>query len=331
MKIIKLVLLVTFGLFAEFKLDISKNIHVSQLENIVKNGWNDTNKTLNDLIVAEAERLMPEILEKIKKPVLKGTATKANPFPIPKIKLRKEDYYFLSAYSKYLEENNRTTQSLNLNIQMLEGLKNINDISMLSVIYTLIIEGIIRDSLSQLVTTNKNLIKQKFIEFKHISTLFTLDTRAFFTAMEKERDVLLSIDLYRETKEKYLTEQVGKKYKFLMKDVQRYVEKYQNDFYNKMFDAMKKETPKAMQIYEKEMNKMKAEHMSYKNNIHFFISALWVKVKSLIGVEIKDSGYVSEYLARNLVYVATPKINSMYIDYLEHIQKNKLFLEKLKN
>lgn len=331
MNIIKLFLLLTFGLWAEFKLDISKDIQVSQLESIVKNGWNDSNKTLNRLIVSEAERLMPEILEKIKKPFEKRNITKENRLPVPKIKLGREDYYFVGAYSKYLEKNNKTSQALKLNIQILEGLKNIEDTSMLSVIYSLVIEGIVRDGLSQLIATNKDLKKLKSTEFKYISTLFSLDTSDFFIAMERERDVLLNIDLYRETKEKYLNAQAGKNYKFLMQDVQKYIEQYQNNFYNKMFDAMKKETPEAMNIYKREMDKMIKEHMSYMNNIHFFVSSFWIKMKSLVGIEIKEFGYVSEYLARNLVYVATPKINEMYVDYLKHIEKNKLFLEKLKN
>jgi len=39
MKIIKLLLLLTFGLWADFKLDVPNDVNVSQLENIVNNGW----------------------------------------------------------------------------------------------------------------------------------------------------------------------------------------------------------------------------------------------------------------------------------------------------
>ncbi|GEM_PF-3125508 len=330
MKIIKLFLLFSFVLWAEYKLDIPQNIDVSQLKNIVKNGWNDSNKTLNDLIVSNAQRVMPEIQEKIKNPFQKTERTKENSVPVPKINLRREDYLFIVAYTKYLEFNDNIDTSLALNINMLKGVKNIEDTSMLRVIFSLVVEQTVRAGLSQLLSTHKEL-KNKSLLFEQLPNLLTLDTSAFFIAMEGERDFLLNMNLYKDSKEKYLAKQVGKNYKFLMKDVQHYVELYQNDFYNKMFDAMKKETPEAMNIYEKEMNEMKKEHMNNINSIRFFASSLWIKIKSLLGIEIKDFGYFSQYLAYTLVYVATPKINEIYLDYLQHIQKNKLFLEKFKN
>lgn len=61
----------------------------------------------------------------------------------------------------------------------------------------------------------------------------------------------------------------------------------------------------------------------------FFLSGVWVRIKSLLGIEIRDFGYVSEHIARQLVYVATPKLNQTYLDYLQHIEKNKKLIKKL--
>jgi len=47
MKIIKLFLLLSLGLWADFSLDIPENIDVTKLENIVENGWNESNQTFN--------------------------------------------------------------------------------------------------------------------------------------------------------------------------------------------------------------------------------------------------------------------------------------------
>ncbi len=328
MKIIKLFFLLCLWAWADFKLDVPKTINVTQLEAIVKNGWNEDNKTFNDLIVSNAERVMPEILEKIKKPFEKKKNTKENYLLAPKINLRREDYWFIVAYTKYLEVDGNIDKSLKLNIEILKGLKNIEDTSMLSVIYSLVVEEIVRDGLSQLLTTRKEL--KNTILFKEIPHLLTLETSAFFTAMKRERDVLLNIDLYRNTKEKYLAQEVGKNYKFFIEDIQKYIKIYQNSFYQKMFDAMKKETPEAIDIYEKEMIKMRKSHTSNINSIHFLASTLWIKIKSLLGVEIKDFGYASQYIAHSLVFVAMPKLTLTYKDYLNHIKKNKLFLEKLK-
>jgi len=330
MKIVKLFLLLSLLVWADFKLDIPQNIDVSELENIVKNGWNEDNKTLNDLIVSNTERVMPEILEKIKTPFKKEISTKENRFPIPTIHLRREDFWFILAYTKYLEYHNNIDKSLKLNMEILKGLKTIEDTSMLSVIYSLVVEGIVRDSISQLLVKNRNFTKQEVVELKSLSNLLTLNTSAFFTAMKGERDTLLNIDLYRETKEKYLAQEVGKNYKFLMEDVQQYLEVFQDSFYQKMFYAMSKETPEAIDIYEEEITKMRKSYTSNINRIHFIASSLWIKIKSLLGMEIKDFGYVSQYLAHNLVYVAMPKVAQTYKDYLNHIKENQSFLEKLK-
>ena len=327
-KIIKLFFLLCLGVWADFELSIPKSINVIQLESIVKNGWNDTNKTLNDLIVTTAKSIMPEILEKIEKPFEKKKNTKENYLLAPKINLARDDYKFIVAYSKYLEFNDDINKSLALNIDILKGIQNIEDTSLLSVIYSLVVEQIVREGLSQLLTAHKELKDTTL--FRNILSLLTLDTRAFFIAMKRERDVLLNIDLYRNVKEKYLAQEVGKNYKFLMEDVHHYIVVYQNDFYQKMFAVMKKETAEAMSVYENEMQKMKKEHLSTINHLHFTVSALWIKIQSTLGIEVKNFGYVSQYIAHNLVYVATPKINEIYIDYLEHIQKNKIFLKQLK-
>jgi hypothetical protein len=113
MKIIKSFLLLIFGLWADFSLDIPQNIDVTELERIVKNGWDEDNKTLNDLIVSNAERVMPEILEKIKKPILKGIVTKEDTEPLPIMQLVRRDYWFIVAYGKYLEYKGHRSESLN--------------------------------------------------------------------------------------------------------------------------------------------------------------------------------------------------------------------------
>ncbi len=329
MKIIKLFLFLSLGLWAEFKLDIPQSIEVSQLEKIVKNGWNDSNKTLNDLIVLNAERILPKSLEKLEKPVLKGLAIKDEYFSIPKINLRREDYFFIVAYSKYLEFNDDIDKSLDLNIKILKGLKNIDDTSMLSVIYSLVVEQIVRDGLTQLLSKPKNL-KNKSILVKELPNLLTLDTSAFFKAMEEEQKFLPKVwdeSAYQE----FVVKKYGINYPNFMMDISRKVKIYNDLFYKKIFDAMKKEIPEAIDVYEQERDEMRKEHMSNINYIHFFVSSLWVKMKSLAGVEIKDFGYVSQFIVHNLVYVAMPKLALTYKDYLKHIKKNIVFLEKLKN
>jgi len=195
MKIVKLLLLLTFGIWADFKLDVPNDVNVSQLENIVNNGWNDSNITLNTWIISNVERVMPEILEKVKKPVLKVESTDDNLFPGPKLLLAKDDVLLIVAYTKYLERHNKLEE--------------------------------------------------------------------------------------------------------------------------------------AMKNYEDKIKLERKQFMGVSSKIKLFASGLLVKIKSLLGIEIRDFGYVSEYMARQLVCVATPKINQIYLDYLQHIEKNIKLIKKL--
>ena len=195
MKIVKLLLLLTFGIWADFKLDVPNDVNVSQLENIVNNGWNDSNITLNTWIISNVERVMPEILEKVKKPVLKVESTDDNLFPGPKLLLAKDDVLLIVAYTKYLERHNKLEE--------------------------------------------------------------------------------------------------------------------------------------AMKNYEDKIKLERKQFMGVSSKIKLFASGLLVKIKSLLGIEIRDFGYVSERMARQLVYVATPKINQIYLDYLQHIEKNIKLIKKL--
>ncbi len=328
MKIIKLLLLFSLTLWAEFKLDIPQNINVAQLQNIVKNGWNEDNKTLNNLIVSNAKRVMPEILKKINKPFEREEITRENKFPISKIILRKEDYQFIVAYTKYLEYKGNIDASLKLNIEILKGLKNIEDTSIFHIIYSLVIEQIVREGLTQFLYAHENFkINSELTQ--HFKNLFTIDTNAFFKAMQREKEFLLdtwNASAYQE----FAVNKYGINYPNLMLDISKKIKNNNDLVYKKMFEAMKKETPEAISAYKEEMGKMKKEYMSNVNTAHFFISASWIRIKSLLGIEIKEFGYMSQYMAQTLVYVATPKIDATYIDYLNHIQKNKLFLRKLR-
>jgi len=181
MKIIKLFILFSFVLWADFSLDIPQNIDVTELENIVENGWNDTNKTLNDLIVTTVERLMPEILEKLKKPVLKGVLTEEDTSCRPRILLTRDDYILIFAYGKYLEFNNETDIALNLYLESLMGLNNIEDKTMLSMMLHLVIEELVVDNLK------KNMNISSKLEYEKIHKILILNTDILRDALIEEQ------------------------------------------------------------------------------------------------------------------------------------------------
>ena len=315
-------------LWGEFILDIPKNITTYQLEHIVRNGWSEENRTLNRLIVEHAEKVMPELTKRISRPYIKGKTTLENPFQVPTILLRKEDYQFIIAYTKYLESKGSVDTSLKMYTAILRGLKHTKDDSLLYVIYTLVAEGIVREGVDQLLKTDIDFSKHSHY-LEQIEHLLTKDTSAFFEAMEREKKALSiawSQDLYR----KFVVEKYHTDYSNLMKDISKKIEKYNYFLYKEMFKAMKKETPEAIKTYAKQIRWKQKMLESFQSRIRFYLSALWVNIKSSLGMEVEDFGYMSQYLAQTLVCVATPKIEAIYTEYLEHIQKNKQFIANLK-
>lgn len=196
MKIIKLFLLLSLGLLAEFRLDIPNIVNTEQLQSIVENGWSDKNKTMNDFIITNVERSMPEILRKINKPILKVKPSEQDPFPIPKILLNRDDNLLIISYCKYLEYIGHNNKALELYIKSLEGLNNIESKSMLSSIYRLVIEEMLVLGLENNLNNNTN--KKIYIKEKLQKNLI-LDTNILWWALEDARLDTINILKHDET------------------------------------------------------------------------------------------------------------------------------------
>lgn len=332
MKIIKILLLLTFGLWADFKLDVRNDVNVSQLENIVNNGWNDSNVTLNNWIVSNAERVMPEILEKIKKPVLKGEVTKDDFYPVSKILLTEDDYYFIVAYIKYLEDQGKFDEAKVFYIDIFKGFNNIEDLSFNDVIFRMAVEEIVVNSLSQSVERNCYSQAMK-IELKNrIEKLLLLDTSKYFIGIEKEKQFILEaskLSFFRTPKE----DTAG--YTKFMTEVYKSLENHVNLYFSKMTDAlkvsMKDNNKKAVDDFLKYMKEEKEEHLRFINKIHFILSATIVKIKNFLGLGGSDNSYMAVYVGKTTALVAVPLIESTYLDYVDFIEKNKKLLKQLES
>ncbi len=332
MRIIKLFLLFTFALWADFKLDIPNDINTSLLKNIVENGWDESNVTLNNFIIKNIERVMPEIREKIKKPILKVKPTEDEPFPISKIILVKDDYLLIVAYIKYLENEGKFNEAKNLYLEMLKGFNNIQDLTMLNVIFRMVEEGIITDGLLHAVEKNYYSKTMK-IELKNsIEKLVLLDVNQYFIAIEKEKDFILEaskLSFFRTEKQDTL------EYKKLITEVYKNLEDNINLYFSKMMIAikilMKEKKSKALDKFSKYMSQEKEDHMSFKNKVMFGIVGFIVKIKNMIGIGNESYGFMSKFMGKTLALVAMPKINSTYLEYAELIEKNKKLLKQLEN
>lgn len=326
MKIIKLFLLFSLGLWAEFKLDIPNEINSEQLEYIIEHGWNEQNETLNTFIIKYGEKVLPEAMERIKEPLVKVEPTEENMFPSPKAFLAKDDVMFIVAYTKFLEVQGNIGKSIDINLKILEGVYSVEDESLLSVMFRMVFGDIVIKAIKQSIEDKVYTFEKMVYLHNQMKTFVILDTKSFFTAMMLEKKSLSDLSSNALLKQRYVEEQVGKSYKYLMEDVNKKVGELSNIFYKKMFTAMKKATPESMKQYDDEIQKDKEIYLSTRSSIRFFFSASFARVKSIFGIEVRDFGYMSEHMAGAIVGAATPRISGLYLEYLKHIENNQNFL-----
>lgn len=325
MKIIKLFLLITFGLYAEFNLDVPNDINTSLLKKITKNGWNDSNKTLNTFIIKHGEKIMPEAMEKINKPLKKVEPSENNLFPVPKLLLSREDYLFILAYVKYLEYKEKPDEALNIYIEILKGLKNTKDRSMINILLHAVIEEItilgLKDALDKNIFSESMKKRLK----SEIKNLLTLDTKAFFIALDGEKEFILKAYEVSRQDDEDTTEEYDK----LMLEVEKHLNDYVDLYFGKMYVAMKQKTPQALKKFEDYMDKEREEFSSMKNRAFMFLYYVKTKIRNLLMLGNESYGFMSKYMGQTIALVGIPRVKRIYLEYLDTIEENKKFLNLL--
>lgn len=330
MKIIKLFLLLPFGLWAEFKLDIPNTIDVSQLENIVNNGWNDSNITLNDFIVTNVERVMPEILKKIEKPVLKGLITLEEPYPVSNLILAKDDYLLMVSYIKYLEYNQKSDEAKSLYINLFEGLSHIDDKSFLAMLARMVNEEIVTNGLLEGLRKNHYSDTMKRDLRVNLKPVLLKDYEIYYLAVEYERESVLKI-VKRGLLKKSRDDTVG--YTKFMTEVYKSFEKNLNTYFDKMIFSIKKSmkdnNKKALDDFSLYIKDVKEKHMSFNNQVKLYFFSIILKIKNILGIGNSSKGFVSAFMGKTNALVAVPKLPSSSLDYVDLVKKNTQLLIEL--
>ncbi len=254
MKIIKLFLLLSLGLWAECKQNIpnENEIDMKLLQNVVENGWRDKNEMLNQFIIRYKKRALPIVLKIIDKPVRKVEPTGDDLYPIPKIRLTKDDYWSLLAYMKYLEHTGESEKVLNMYTQIFRGLNDIDDKSIISMIFRMTIEKITVVGLKQALESHRFTKEQKTILKQRLAETLLLDTQIFFDALETER--------------KGIVKELAKDNTFQIIDFGKEVlEKVDSSLksHNKEFYAIK--TQEELEAYEKKLKEVQEKFLEVYN------------------------------------------------------------------
>lgn len=330
MKILKLFIVLSIGLWAEFSLDIPSSVERTCIEYIIKNGWNDKNETLNQFIVLNIEQAFPVILEKIKKPVVKGLVTEDDPFPISKISLNRDNYLLIVSYIKYLEFSKNSEEAKDLYIKMFEGFERIEDRSLLSLIARFTFEDITTNALLEGLKKGyyTNAMKKE-LEIK-IKPLLTKDYEIYFRTISTERELMLQMvkkGFFKQPKD-FENEQ-----RFISEvyiSFEKYLNKYFDNMIYSMKSSIKNNNQKILDKFYEDIDKEKKQHFSIWNQSKVYIFGIIKKLKSTFGLTDNRNSVLIEYIAKTTALTAIPNLSLNILDYAKLIKENEYLLDELK-
>jgi len=318
----------TFSVLAKFNLEIPNDINTSLLKKVIENGWNDSNKTLNTFIITHGETVMPDAMQKIKKPLIKAVPSKIDILPPPKILLSRDDYFFILAYVKYLEYKGELDEALNIYIEILKGLNNTEDNSLLNFILHLTIEKITITGLNE--SLNKNIFSQHMkTKLKNkLKDLLIRDTKNILIALEGEKESILkaiAISLANENSGK----NASYEYKKYTSEVHEHWKKYTILYFDRMRTCVEQRSPDSIEEFRLFMDKEKEEWDSFKNKTLFLLSSSKAKIKNFLLIGNESYGFMSQHVGQSLALTSIPKMVPFFIDYIELIRKNEKLLSSL--
>lgn len=266
----------------------------NKLNNIIKNGWSDNNRTLNQKIISHYKNNREEILKRIQKPL--------------KITLSvRSDVLLLESYTKYLEHQGKFDESLKINIQILESINNVKNNSAISLLGHMIFESMVRNSLFELIKDNKNFkISKK--QYNEIRNNLILDKTLLMNAAKEEKKDFEKI--FKNFCEGVIdTAKDTKKAIEYVSIIAKEIKDKEDLRYKKIFHAIEIGTPKSIENLNKEFKKF--------NNIER--SKLLAK-----------TNYSAKDIATTLIIQTTHYVLYTSTNYFETIKNNNLLLEKLK-
>ncbi|SFV55050.1 hypothetical protein MNB_SV-8-295 [hydrothermal vent metagenome] len=315
MKIILFSLLLTIGLMAEVA--TTPKITICQQEKVIKNGWTDTNKTLNQAIIKLAKEEIPNIIKKLSKP-LSPDANKSDIYNLPKVNLTRDDYIKLFAYSKYLEHIGKKELVLSFYIESLKGVHNIKNTSLLAAIFRLVINNIITNSMRHSLEQKKFTKKDKLYLYNKLSKLLILDNYYIVSAIQSEKKINnQQINMMKSNKdnEKYL--EVYKKE----------FQKINTEYWDVLLNAIKMNNLSEAHKHEEQ----KLSKLQFWNTLKLFFLDTKITFYKKIGISLSKKDYITyaKYSALKTLLITRPKLYKTCQDYLNMIYNNKKLLKRL--
>lgn len=320
MKIIKIFLLLSFGLWAEFKLEIPNTVDVSKLEDILKNGWNDSNKTLNDFIIKNGKKVFPEVLSLMKNPIEKIESTSEAPYPIPKLLLFRDDYVFIFSYLKYLEKKNDFDHVLSIYKTALTGVDNAeDDETLFSLVTRIVFNQITLNALKDFLhsKTLKSIQKNELKVILSRSPMLIEDY--FFKYLEYEKEVSKKIVRRMLFSNKNQSNIVSKGHM----QIYNYFVNYYDLYYEQMALSLKTKSDQKVERFQEFIS-------SESKNYEYCVEEIeeLVEINSDV-VFLKNCS--AENMGKVFALISIPRGYTFFQDYLQNIEERKKLIKLLKS
>ena len=289
----------------------SPKIPLSEFDNAIKNGLNESNATLNDYIVYLFEKNKPYIDKWIEKPF---TPQK------PQLKLSRAHYSVLLAYVKYLENKNKIDKVLSYYIRAYKGLHNIKNDSLLTVIYQIVISNKLALALKQSLQAGLFRKNEANRLYKELSKTMILNNKPLIDSLENQKK--LEFNEYK--KSLFQEKDASREYIIFVNTLLKII----NSSYNSLIYATKTGSlEKLKRIRELEKKLHNSLYMRYKK----LMLNIKINIFDLLSIEnsTKDYETLAEYIAKGLY--KPPEIFTTIKEYQNMVKENQKLLEKLKN
>ena len=140
---------------------------------VLESKWENIDKTLQQFILTNQERIKQEIIPKISRPIESDISKDRLYIQLPKRLISRNQYLILFVYLKYLISINKTNEVAKIYVEIMKGVNSVDKIYAISLVFSIVIDKMSLDFLkfeanNALLSSDKKYILSKL---PHLSNL----------------------------------------------------------------------------------------------------------------------------------------------------------------
>jgi len=327
LKSILIFLIIISSLYADGNRTIPPEICIDNVMVVAKQGWSNAKEPLRNFFQTDGKEYIESFLKNAEKPLTKADTADG----IIKINVTRDEYFYALAYSKFLESQGRTRESLNIYGVILKGLNqlSLNDAQIMGFIYRMVIQEIVVDSLRNSVKHNRYTTEQKEELYELLSKNLLLDSNAWSIVLEADRKShhgKCAPSLAKDLNTKYIFYPYDKSF-LADPDVKRNVaEKICARIHQKQQIQYKKieqiSNEQEMEDFEKTVQEDQKRLLERLNDLKNKSPEEIEKIKS-------DQDFFIEILSAYFTSTSMRSVIKTKLDWVKEVESNKKFLQSL--